>query len=155
MTSNKNRNRTKNKEIIDKDKLEFLILREIEESDFPLKTEVITQYYSEMHPESYNIEPSIYIQINVGNTEKNNRTVFESSYLDFYYNPKYKRIEHINMKLVDNLQGQGYGRQLIETMETIGRRLGCHTSRIYININGSFWNHMGYKYNGKQWDKKL
>jgi len=154
---------------LDKYRLESLVIQEIAEHNISLSTNVTTMYYSEIHPESDNDHSSIYVQINIGNTNDISTNVIntndidnvvkielsKSSYLDFYYTPKFNRIEHINIKLIDTLKGGGYGRLLVESMESVGRKLGCAISRVNININQGFWDHMGYKFNGEYWDKSL
>ncbi|MGV8086173.1 MAG: GNAT family N-acetyltransferase [Candidatus Woesearchaeota archaeon] len=174
---------------LNKIQLEAIILNEIEEHDFQLvETCVKTYYPSELHPESYNENNfQIYVQINIAtkkennnnnnnnnnneednnqpyndnttDNNKNNNPSLLESYLDFYYSPKHNRIEHINLKVLSPLTNKGYARKLVETMENVGRRTGCHTSRVNININKSFWEHMGYELNEsvdtKCWDKKL
>jgi hypothetical protein len=142
----------------DKSILESLIHEELENNSFPLKTDVKTYYYSDLHPKEHtnNKEFSIYTQIDVENFFGDiRREKSESSYLDFFYIPKRRIIEHINLRLAKTMQHKGYARTLITTIENVGRRLNCTIVRVNFNMNKSFWNHMGYEFNGSYWDKKI
>jgi len=166
-----------NLNIINKTQLESIILEEIKKSNIPLKLLVNIYYPKELDSKTYDKNnSSIFIQIDIesnentnnNNKKKNNnnnhnieyqktyyQSILDISYLDFYYVPKDKLIEHININLIETLRNKGYGSKLIKTIENIGRKLECNISRVNFNTNKDFWTYMGYEINGLYWDKKI
>jgi len=135
-------------------KLEKIILTEFEKLQIPnLKVEI--KSHSEFYSISYKTEDFYYIQVSISSNLKNSMMNNSNSYLNFWYNKKDKIIEDINFKLEENLKGKGYGRKLTETMEEVGKKLKCKIVRIYVNINPSFWNHLGYKQIDNLWEKQI
>jgi GNAT superfamily N-acetyltransferase len=61
----------------------------------------------------------------------------------------------VNLKVVPELQGQGFGRKLVQAMETIGSELDCNKVLVQINLNRGFWRHMGYRKIQDHWEKKI
>ena len=51
----------------------------------------------------------------------------------------------INLRLGGKIQGTGFGRTLVETYESICKKLEIKTIVINDNRNPSFWKHMDYK----------
>lgn len=145
--------------------LEYIVLNELEKKYFPIEKKVTATYYSKIHPENTltNTDSNNTIMVKIDlltkKYSKNTNNKNNQSYLDFYYNIKQNRIEHMALRLKKNLRGKGYARKLVEAVEGVGKKLGCDTIRINVNINKSFWKHMGYELNQssdeKYWDKKL
>lgn len=125
--------------------LQKIIEEEIKSSGIPLQFEVL------INPRKEN---SYFIQITL-DKEKVQNHLPSNSYLDFWYNKEKNYIEHINLKINEEFKGNGYGKKLVLSMENFGKKLNCSKCLIYININESFWKHLGYKKIGDTWEKEL
>lgn len=125
--------------------LQKIIEEEIKLSKIPLKFEIL------IHPKNKN---SYFVQITLDKKEIKNHLP-SNSYLDFWYNKEKNYIEHINLKINEEFKGNGYGRKIVHSLENIGRKLNCSKCLIYININESFWKHLGYKKIDDTWEKEL
>ncbi len=135
--------------------LESQVLEEFGKIGLPQSFEVDVRPYSEVYPNSPEILPKTFIQISIGSSAEDKTHDSMCSYLDFWYNTDEKRIEDVNFKLQNPLKGQGLGRSLVQTMEQVGRNLGCTSSRINVNTNPSFWEYMGYVPKGEYWEKSI
>ncbi|MCA9487752.1 MAG: hypothetical protein KC516_02210 [Nanoarchaeota archaeon] len=134
--------------------LEPIIQEELNKLQLP-NAKITLRTYSEVYPHSDKNTDSYFIQISIDSNLEDSTHDCSCSYLDFWYNSEDQRIEHINFSLKENLKGKGFGRELVETMEKIGKRLDCKTSRVCLNTNYSFWNHMGYEQEQSYWEKQI
>ena len=77
------------------------------------------------------------------------------SAVDFVIRRKDDRISHIWLRLEEDCRGKGFGRKLVEYLEEAAKALGFNKLQVNININESFWEHMGFKQVGNAWVKEL
>lgn len=136
-------------------KLEPIIEKELNKLSLPNHKTTVRKY-CEVHPDYDTKDKSPYfIQISIGSKSDDPSEDCICSYLDFWYNKKERRLHDICISLKDDLKGKGFGRGLVEAMEEVGKKLACDKSRIYLNTNPSFWEHMGYSPKGDYWEKQI
>ena len=135
--------------------LKDIVINEIKKLKFGKDIKLDIRRYEEVYPESEEQEDSYLIQIRIGSQKDDSTHDTTCSYLDFWYNPKEKVLDHINLRLIENLRNRDLGRGLVKSLEDIGKGLNCHKVKIYINTNKEFWNHMGYADRGDHWEKEL
>jgi GNAT superfamily N-acetyltransferase len=117
--------------------------------------EITVRQYSEVYPHSQDTMNSEQIKITIGSKSESPWRDTECSFLDFWYNKEANRLEHINYFLLPELRGKGLGRRLVEIMEKTGQGLGCDNVRIDVDVNPSFWKHIGYRREKYYWEKKI
>jgi hypothetical protein len=132
-----------------------LLSQELENLHLPVGYKVDVRPYSEVYPEDPNQQNSQFVQISIGSSRRDSTHDNGCSYLDFWFNPDQRRIEHVNLSLKKKMKNRGFSRGLVEAMEKIGVALECHSIRINLNTNTSFWEHMGYKRQKESWDKDI
>ncbi len=134
--------------------LESTVHTEINKLNIP-NSKILIMPYSEVYPRSERFFDSYFIQISVGSKSSEIVHDVSCSYLDFWYDVENKMISNVNMSLKKNIKGRGFGRGLVEAMESIGKIMDCSSSRIIINTNESFWTYMGYEKKQDYWEKML
>jgi len=135
-------------------KLKLIVREELDKLKIP-NTKITVIKHSEVYPDCNEEIDSYLIQISIDSNLDNPFHDCSCSYLDFWYNKDKQRIEHINFSLKEKLKRKGFGRGLVKTMEEIGKKLCCSTSRVCLNTNPSFWNHMGYKRGQDYFEKQI
>jgi len=137
--------------------LEPIVSEEIKKLQLPQEVEIDIRLDSDTSPldSSKQDNESYFIQISIGSDEDDSTRDSTCSYLDFWYNQNTNSLEHVNFSLKEDLRGKGFGRKLVESMEEIGRKLGCNRTKINLNLNPSFWAHLDYQDQGDYWEKHL
>ena len=134
-------------------KLKSIVKKELKNLKLP-PYKVTIKKHSEVYPDNPKKINSYQIKISINSKSDHPEEDCSCSHLDFWYNAKEQRIEHIKFSMKE-LKGIGLGRKLVNSMEEIGKKLGCLTSRVCVNTNEIFWKKMGYKPIENYWEKQI
>lgn len=77
------------------------------------------------------------------------------SAVDFVIHRKDDRLSHIWLRLREERREIGLGRKLVDYLGEIAKALGLNKLQVNINVNESFWAHMGFVQVGDAWIKEL
>ena len=77
------------------------------------------------------------------------------SSVDFSCRRKDDRLEHIWLRLKEDRRGEGLGRKLVRFLEEAALAFNRPKLQVNINVNESFWEHMGFKRVGDAWIKDV
>ena len=83
----------------------------------------------------------------------------EPTHLGFCYNPQRKILEYVNLFVLPCKRGRGLGSFLVETMEDVGKEVGCKRVDLCPRNTSqaiNFWHNLGDKENlPDEWFKVL
>jgi GNAT superfamily N-acetyltransferase len=130
--------------------IEPLVREKVHELRLPLNVHVDVKHNPDIHPYSENPKDSYYVAIDLVREEYD-----FCSYINFWYNNSEKVIEHVSISLGNEIRNRGFARGLVESMETIGKDLGCKKVILNWVTNPGFWRHLGYEIYGRTGEKSL
>jgi GNAT superfamily N-acetyltransferase len=80
----------------------------------------------------------------------------QCTYLDFWHDPKYRRLSNVQLHVDKESRGQGMGGRLVSLLENVAIRSGCEEIHLSVVTNPSFWSRQGYlPLEGNYWIKYL
>ena len=74
---------------------------------------------------------------------------------DFVCERKSGHLSHIWLRLREERRGEGLGRKLVDFLSEVALKLNRPELQVNINVNESFWKHMGFSEVYDMWFKRV